>query len=158
MALTPAELFSVAGMVPVPGWLLLVAVPRWRYTLPIVRFGLVVALAALYVWLIVNHLGDGPGNFNSLDGVAQLFGNRSALLAGWVHYLAFDLFIGAWIVEDSQRQNISRWLVLPTLPLTFLLGPSGLLLYLALRGAMSRRATIAVSSPAPGPRPADGAR
>lgn len=57
------------------------------------------------------------------------------LLAGWVHYLAFDLFIGSWEVRDAQRHGLSHLLVVPCLALTFLFGPVGLLLYLGLRGA-----------------------
>jgi hypothetical protein len=59
--------------------------------------------------------------------------NRWALLAGWTHYLAFDLFIGGWEVRDAQRRGIPHLLIVPALVLTFLLGPAGLLFYLAIR-------------------------
>ena len=52
------------------------------------------------------------------------------LLAGWVQYLAFDLFIGAWQVRDARTQGISHLLVIPCLLLTFLFGPAGLLHFL----------------------------
>ena len=68
----------------------------------------------------------------------SLFANPWLLLAGWVHYLAFDLFIGAWQVRDAKRTGLSHLLVVPCLVLTFLFGPIGLLLYLALRVILSK--------------------
>ena len=58
---------------------------------------------------------------------------------GWTHYLAFDLFIGGWEVRDAQSRGISHLLVVPALVLTFLFGPAGLLLYLAVRWLARQR-------------------
>jgi hypothetical protein len=74
-----------------------------------------------------------------LQQVAALFSVPAALLAGWIHYLAFDLFIGSWEVRDSQRLKISHWLVVPCLVLTFLFGPIGLALYLLLRAGLRKQ-------------------
>jgi len=63
----------------------------------------------------------------------KLFTNQWATLAGWIHYLAFDLFVGSWEVKDSQSRGISHWFVIPCVILTFLLGPIGFLLYHILR-------------------------
>ena len=136
--MTPDQLFGIVGTIPLPGWLLLLFLPRWRYTMPVVRGCCVVVLAAFYSYLIVAHFGDGKGGFGSLRDVALLFENRWALLAGWVHYLAFDLFVGAWMTEDAQKRGISHWFVVPCLPLTLMFGPMGLLLYLGLRVAILR--------------------
>jgi len=70
------------------------------------------------------------------------FGNPYVLTAGWIHYLAFDLFIGCWELRDSQRHGIAHWLVVPCLVLTFALGPVGLGLYLVLRSVRIRRFEI----------------
>jgi hypothetical protein len=78
------------------------------------------------------------GGFGSLAQVAVLFGSPYALLAGWIHYLAFDLFTGAWEARDAARLGLSQWLVLPCLVLTFLVGPLGLALYLLLKLALRR--------------------
>ena len=137
--MTPDQLFSIANSIPLPGWLLLLVVPRWRHTLPIVRGLIVVVLAAFYAYLVTVHFGEGKGDFSSLEGVALLFQNKWILLGGWVHYLSFDLFIGAWMTEDAQRRGMSHWLVVPCLPLTLMLGPMGLLLYLSLRGTKALR-------------------
>jgi membrane protein insertase Oxa1/YidC/SpoIIIJ len=91
------------------------------------------ALACVYATLVATHWGEGPGGFSTLTAVAQLFTNPWMLLAGWIHYLAFDLFIGAWEVRDSVQHRVSHFLVIPCLILTFLFGPIGLLLYFIIR-------------------------
>jgi len=82
------------------------------------------------------------GGFGSLADVAALFSQPGLLLAGWVHYLAFDLFIGAWEVRDARRHSVSHLLVIPCLITTFLLGPIGLLAYVILRVTKARTLTM----------------
>lgn len=140
----PADtLFALANPLPLPAWLMLLAAPRWRYTLPIVRLVLVPLLALAYALLIATAFGGSDGNFNSLDGVRRLFTNPYNLLAGWIHYLAFDLFVGAWIVEDAIARDVPWWARAIPLPLTLMFGPAGLLLYLALRQLTARTAQAA---------------
>jgi hypothetical protein len=74
-----------------------------------------------------------------LADVRALFSNDFLLLAGWIHYLAFDLFIGSWEVRDARRLGIHHLTVVPCLVLTFMLGPVGLLLYLALRAGWKQQ-------------------
>jgi hypothetical protein len=136
---SPEQLFSLCGALVLPGWLLLVFLPRWKWTARLVCPVLIpLPLALVYLWLVATTLGRTPGDFNSLAGVAQLFQNPRALLAGWIHYLAFDLFVGSWEVRDARRVGLHHLLVVPCLLLTFLLGPVGLLLYFALRAALRR--------------------
>ena len=92
-----------------------------------------------YAGLIARFWGEAPGGFSSLDEVSALFGHRGLLLAGWLHYLAFDLFVGAWEVREAGRVGLPHWMILPALALTFLFGPLGLLVFLALRAARLRR-------------------
>lgn len=135
--------FSIAGNLALAGWALLIFLPRWRHATRLIAAVLIPALLAVaYVALFLLGVPGAEGGFGSLDDVAALFENRTVLLAGWIHYLAFDLFIGAWEVRDAQRVGITHWLVIPCLVLTFLAGPAGLLLYLALRAGMRRRLTI----------------
>jgi len=81
--------------------------------------------------------------------VAQLFENHWLLLAGWVHYLAFDLFIGAWETRDAMARRIPRLLLAPCLVLTFMLGPIGLLCYHAVRARSNEPLDVAVLAPVP---------
>ncbi|MCE9600023.1 MAG: DUF4281 domain-containing protein [Spirochaetia bacterium] len=93
----------------------------------------------MVTWL--HSFGKTQGGFGSLEGVSLLFQNPYALLAGWIHYLAFDLFVGSWISAHAAKHSISRFLILPCQFLTFMFGPVGLLSYLLLRLAI-RRNTI----------------
>jgi hypothetical protein len=84
---------------------------------------------------------DG-GGFGSVQEVAVLFENPYALTAGWVHYLAFDLFVGCWEMQDSHKHNIPHVLVVPCLLFTFMLGPIGLVCYLMVRWFTARQWTV----------------
>ena len=135
--LTPDFLFGLANPVALVGWALLVLAPRWRVTRAVVLNGaLPLVLAAGYVALIgyqtVAHPAPG-GGFGSLAEVAALFRQPWALLAGWVHYLCFDLAVGAWETRDAQRRGVPHWALVPCLLATFLVGPLGLLLYCGVR-------------------------
>ena len=131
--MTPEQLFSIVNLVAMVGWLPLVFFPRARWASTVVPFAVPIALAVVYVVLIAMTLGRTDGGFSSLAAVSALFGNPWALLAGWTHYLAFDLFIGGWEVRDAQQRGVRHLLVIPALALTFLVGPAGLLVYLAIR-------------------------
>lgn len=127
------QLFSIANTSVLPCWLLLILAPRWVWTQRVCFWLMPVLLGSLYLYLLSGGLGEG--DFNSLAGVMKLFREPRAVFAGWVHYLAFDLFIGAWETRDAGSVGIPRWALLPCQVLTFMFGPLGLLLYLILRGA-----------------------
>lgn len=150
MALTPDFLFSLANPAALLGWSLLVLAPRWAVTRRVVLSGaLPLALAATYALLIGSHyLGAhaSEGGFRSLPEVAALFRNPWALLAGWVHYLCFDLCLGIWESLDARRRGVPHPLLVPCLLLTFLLGPVGLLLYSLVRRFYGRDVTAPVAS------------
>lgn len=136
-------LFRIASSTAFAGWLLLLVTgwsPRLSRVVSWLVTGLLVPglLSLLYAVLIFSHWGGHRGGFNSLDGVMLLFTDRWLVLAGWVHYLAFDLFIGSWEVRDARRNRIPFWGVAPCLMLTFLFGPIGWLLYLFVSFAVSR--------------------
>lgn len=132
----PDLIFTLANYTVLPGWLLLMLAPRAPITRYIVHTALlsviVAAVYAVFITLAITR-GDGQGGFSSLQGVMHLFTLPEAALAGWLHYLAFDLFIGAWEARDAQRLRMPHLLLVPCLALTFLLGPIGLTLYLLLR-------------------------
>ena len=141
-------LFSWCGRVALVGWILLIVAPRWRWSAPVIaKFVVPTLLAAVYIGVIATHWSGHRGGFSSLAAVGELFSDPWLLLAGWVHYLAFDLFVGAWEVRDAVRERIPHWLVVPCLVLTFLLGPVGFLAYCTCRGLVRllarRRAAVA---------------
>jgi hypothetical protein len=133
-------LFTICSAVVVPQWLLMVVAPRWKGTRRLIAWNAIpLLLAAVYLYLVVTTFGRAEGGFGSLDAVERLFANREALLAGWIHYLVLDLFVGGWMTRDAIRLGISSIVVAPCLLLTFLLGPAGLLLYWAVRSPHTRR-------------------
>jgi hypothetical protein len=100
----------------------------------------VVGLAILYVFLITQTFdADAMESFGSLSGIATMFQNEIALLAGWVHYLAFDLMVGLFITNNAQKYGVNRFILIPCLFLTFMLGPTGLLLYIIIRSIYTKR-------------------
>lgn len=128
------QIFSIANTLALVSWIVLLIAPRWKWTNKIILSGAIpLILSVAYLLLIVLFFGKAEGGFDSLPNVMKLFTNEWATLAGWIHYLAFDLFVGAWEVKDSQSKGISHWFVIPCLILTFLFGPIGFLLYSILR-------------------------
>ena len=129
-------LFLVCNNGVLPAWLLLALAPSWIWTQRLVHAIWLPGLLGLaYVFAMSRGAGGAPegAGFGSLEGVTLLFSNSDAVLAGWIHYLAFDLFVGAWEVRDAQRLDIPHWLVVPCLVLTLMAGPAGLLLYAVVR-------------------------
>ena len=132
--MTPEQVFSLVNLIATAAWLALVIVPGRRWVTGIVTSTVVPLLFAIvYVGIVVTTFGRTPGGFSTLEGVATLFSNPWALLAGWIHYLAFDLLIGTWEARDAREHGLSHLLLVPCLVLTFLFGPAGWLLYRAVR-------------------------
>lgn len=135
---TPDDLFRVANLVALAGWLCLaVGVASRSPVLSETIAGLVApaTLALGYTVLVAVHLSSAEGGFATLADVASLFRSPWVLLAGWVHYLAFDLLVGGFIARDCAARGLPRWLLVPVLPLVFLLGPAGFLLWLGIRAS-----------------------
>ena len=146
--MSPDELFKICNYAVMPAWFLLFVLPHHRVTQLLVHaIWIPLLLGPFYIWAL--YFGDpaaeGAG-FGSLQGVMLLFQSQTAVLGGWIHYLVFDLFVGAWIVRDAKRQGINHWLTVPLLFATLMAGPAGLMLYLLLRLAMKRTLTLVESS------------
>ncbi len=141
--MTPETLFITGTRVAMIGWLLLLFLPRWQYTTTLITSVILpVLLGGGYVFLMATRFPGSEGGFGSLEEVALFFEDPYLLVAGWVHYLAFDLFIGAWEVRDARRLGLHHLIIIPCLLLTFLAGPTGLLLYFILRWSLKRKALI----------------
>jgi hypothetical protein len=141
--MSPDAIFSICNTAVLPGWLLLAVLPRWKWTARLITSVIIPALLGLvYLYLVITQFGKTEGGFGSLSQVQQLFQNSAMLLAGWIHYLAFDLFIGSWEVRDAQRLGVNHLLVIPCLALTFLFGPIGLVLYFLIRFAAKKQTVV----------------
>jgi hypothetical protein len=146
---TQEGVFSACNLLAMAGWILLLVVPRNRRAMTIAGTVIPLTLAVAYLTLFALHARESPGGFSSLAAVAQLFDNHWLLLAGWVHYLAFDLFIGAWETRDALARRVPRLLLAPCLVMTFLLGPIGLLGYHLVRIRFHQALDEAVVAPVP---------
>ncbi|RKR03874.1 ABA4-like family protein [Maricaulis maris] len=131
-------LYTVLNLSVVPAWALLILAPGWSWTQRLVHCALIpLVLAAVYLSFLTLGIGFGQSDpeagMSSLAAVQALFSHPVGLLTGWVHFLVFDLFVGAWISRDARRIGLGRWIVTPALILTFLFGPVGLLIHLLAR-------------------------
>jgi hypothetical protein len=142
--MTAEQVFSLANTSTLLTWVALVVAPRQRVIVDRLAAGVVPGLLAVaYVALIAGSWSSSSGSFSSLAGVSALFDDDWLLLAGWLHYLAFDLLVGRAVLADSQQRGIPHILVVPCLLLTFMFGPGGWLLYGALRTGWQRWDAVA---------------
>ena len=138
--MSPEQLFGPLNALALLSWLLLAVFPgRPLISKLVVGTAVPAFFAVAYAGMIASSWSTSEGGFSSLDGVASLFANRWLLLAGWTHYLAFDLLVGVWEVRDSRDRRIPHLLVVPCLALTFMFGPAGWLLYQLIRQSRSIR-------------------
>ena len=131
--MSPDTLFQYASPLAMIGWIILALsplAPRWADRIG--GFIIPAILSLLYVAVILGYWWQGQGGFDSLANVMLLLSNPWMALAGWVHFLAFDLFIGGWITRTARAQGLAHLLILPCLLLTFLFGPIGLILLLSI--------------------------
>ncbi|MEZ5954040.1 MAG: ABA4-like family protein [Hyphomonas sp.] len=141
--MTYESFYTLINLAVVPAWLMLLLLPRAAMTRAMVHSGLYpLGLGAFYI--VVLSLGmfggyhaEGSG-FTTASAVSTAFSHPMGVLIGWSHYLVFDLFVGAWEARDARRRGLSHWLVAPSLVVTFLFGPVGLLLYLIVRAASGK--------------------
>jgi hypothetical protein len=145
--MSPEQIFSIANFVALFCWLLLVVLPGRKWVAhTIAGIAVPTMFAVLYTAIVVVQFPSAEGGFSSLSDVAALFGNPWVLLAGWIHYLAFDLLVGAWEARDSRERGISHLLLVPCLILTFLFGPAGWLLYMGVRSVSARTVGVAIGT------------
>jgi hypothetical protein len=136
-------MFSAGNAVALIGWAGLVLAPGRNVVTGMIAARFIPALLAVaYTALVAAFFAGAEGGFSSIAAVRQLFQSDGLLVAGWLHYLAFDLFVGSWEVRTARAERIPHLLVLPCLALTFLFGPMGLLAFLILRTARAPRVAL----------------
>jgi hypothetical protein len=140
---TPGLIFNIANNGILIFWLLLILAPRWRGTeLAVHSVAVPLILGLTYLWLFTRVWLGGEGapgtNYFTLPGVMALFDSPTGAVMGWIHYLVFDLFVGAWEARDAKRRGIAHWIVIICLIATLMAGPVGLALYLVLRQVSGR--------------------
>jgi len=132
-----ATLFDASFLLVAPFWLLMIALPGWRVTGRVIASPWIAApAAALYLVLVLPSLPGVLGALSSpsLEAIAPMLGTPEGATVAWVHFLAFDLFVGRWVYLDARARGMTPWLTSPLLFLTLMLGPAGLLGHLLMRG------------------------
>ena len=138
--MTPDSLFQIANPIAMLGWIALILAPFAPRLIDLIAAVVIPLLMAVaYSALILAYWSGATGGYGSLPDVMALFTNPHVALAGWVHYLAFDLFVGAWATRTARAAGINHLLVLPHLVLIFLFGPAGFLTFHAMRAAFRLR-------------------
>jgi Domain of unknown function (DUF4281) len=129
-----AHFFQFVNLIAMAGWIILIGFPGWKNTPRGILNGIILVLCLFYFSILIDwvHKG-GQGGFDTLANVMLLFTNEKAVLAGWIHYLAFDLFVGLWIAQDALKIGFPRWALILIQLFTFMVGPIGLGVYMIAR-------------------------
>jgi hypothetical protein len=132
-----------------PFWLLIIFFPQSNLCKYLATSILpVFILSAAYSFVLYkSYLNsfDFLGNFNlylGIDYVANLFKDDFYLLLFWIHFVSINLFVGGWILNDSQKFLINKFLIALPLIITYLIGPIGLLIYWIIRIFYAKRLSL----------------
>ncbi|MFT6337826.1 MAG: hypothetical protein ACI86M_000824 [Saprospiraceae bacterium] len=111
--MTPAEVFPIGGLSAMPMWALMILLPKWKITRFLIDYKVVpIVIAIIYaVYIYLSISANGPMDFGSFDSVKELFTEDNAILAGWMHYICFDLLIGMWMVNKNREIKILKCLI-----------------------------------------------
>lgn len=125
-------LFDLCNTVILLAWVFLLFVPKWSFTQHLITFPWIpLGISFFYTYFLIVSGGLAEADFSNLEGITKLFrlATPESAAAGWLHYLAFDFWVGTWIIRHSRRHQISHWVILPALAFTFMLGPIGIMAY-----------------------------
>ena len=133
--MNPSDIFSLANTTALLMWILMIFLPKWKATRFLIDFKVIPILLSIgyVVYIIQAMLIGGAMDFGSLESVMDLFTEENAVLAGWIHYLAFDLLVGMWILNQNQKLGVHHLLLVPCLIGTFMFGPIGFLLFMVIK-------------------------
>lgn len=138
--------FQATNTLALLAWIALVLAPANRlvsglFCATVVPGLLAVSYAAIIGWKLATN-GPPPGDVTTLAGLREVFNDDWVFAAAWTHYLVFDMVVGAWIARDSVRLGLPWPLRTIALALTFLAGPVGFLIHLAIRGILRKTASV----------------
>ena len=129
-------LFKISGFFVLPFWFLMIVAPYWRVTLRILKSPFVIIVPVIaYTILVLPQIGTLLPKVIApkLPEISALLGTPEGATIAWMHFLAFDLFVGRWAYLDSRERGISAWFMAPILFFILMLGPLGFLIYLGVR-------------------------
>ena len=129
---TTPFLFTIANTAILFAWLPLLVAPKKKIAQTLIAFPYVpLVISLFYLYFLLSDGGLSEADFSSLEGILKLYHQATpeAAAAGWMHYLAFDYWVGCWVLRDAQKRELPHALILLPLLSTFMLGPVGVLLY-----------------------------
>ena len=129
---TTPFLFTIANTAILFAWLPLLVAPKKKIAQTLIAFPYVpLVISLFYLYFLLSDGGLSEADFSSLEGILKLYHQATpeAAAAGWMHYLAFDYWVGCWVLRDAQKRELPHALILLPLISTFMLGPVGVLLY-----------------------------
>jgi len=139
-------IFSIVGLAAMIGWLVLLVSPKMPiWADRIAGLAIPLGLSVGYTFLLFAYPPQN-GGFGTFAEITELFADPASLMAGWVHFLAFDLLVGAWICRKGREEAVNFWAVLPCLPITFLFGPAGFVCFSIVRGAVALKRKSAATN------------
>jgi len=144
--MTPSDVFSIANITAFFMWILMIVLPKWKATRFLIDFKIIpIVLSVVYAFYIIQSILTGPSmDFGSLQAVMHLFTVEQAVLAGWLHYLVFDMLVGMWMLDKNKSLKIHQAIMAPCLIGTFMMGPVGFLLFMAVRALKKQKKSIEV--------------
>ena len=132
-----------------PFWFILVFLPQSKvcglFVTSIFPF---LILGSVYIYLLYYFFNTGydfSENFSLYLGIydlANLFENEGFLILFWTHFLAINLFCGAWIVRDSQKYLMSKYFNFIPLIITYFIGPLGIIIYWIIRIFFAKKISL----------------
>jgi hypothetical protein len=135
-------IFDISGLFVLPFWLLMIVAPKWHVTMRILSSPwIVIGPVIIYLVLVVPQIASVLPAVMSpeLSQIAALLGTEQGATIAWMHFLAFDLFVGRWAYLESRERKISPWLMAPVLFFILMLGPLGFLMFLFLRSISKKK-------------------
>lgn len=137
--MSTSDVFQIVNTIVLPAWLILILFPGKSWRNPVI-YTFSAVMAIVYAVYVISGLGDfDMESFSELEGIKAMFTSDEAVLTGWVHYLVFDLLVGNWILNQSQKHNINHFLIIPCLLLCFMFGPVGYLVYFMIKGIKTKQ-------------------
>jgi len=125
-------IFNFCNILILIAWGAIIITPQKKISRILISYPWIpLTLSFFYIYFIIISGGLMEADFSSLNGIVTLFKNATpeSAAAGWLHYLAFDFWVGTWIIKHSRKEKISNKIIVLPLLLTFILGPVGILAY-----------------------------
>ena len=132
-----------------PFWFILIVFPQSHlsriFVTSIFPFFILsgVYVVILYKSYLIGY--DFDGNFSlylGLSELSRLFEDHLYIMIFWTHFIAINLFIGGWIVKDSQKFSINKVLMAVPLIVTYLICPICLFFYWIIRIFYAKRISL----------------